>query len=113
MAVEHQVEQEEQAPPRDQNANQRPSEERPNGDSAKKKSSNPRRKSTIRFVVLALLVVAAIVAIPIYAYYSVRESTDDAQVDGHVIPISPRIAGVIVKVLVDDNVPVKAGQELV
>ena len=79
----------------------------------KKRPSNPRRKRTIRFVILALLVVALIVAIPVYAYYSVRESTDDAQVDGHVIPISPRINGTIVKVLVDDNMPVKAGQELV
>lgn len=107
------VEQQEQAPAQHQGADQRPSEERTNDSSAKKKTSNPRRKSTVRFVVLALLVVAAIIAIPIYAYYSVRESTDDAQVDGHVVPISPRIAGVIQKVLVDDNVAVKAGQELV
>jgi membrane fusion protein (multidrug efflux system) len=107
------VEQQEQAPARDRDADQKPAEERPNDDSAKKKPTNPRRKSTIRFIILAVLVVAAIVAIPIYAYYSVRESTDDAQVDGHVIPISPRVAGVITKVLVDDNVHVKAGQELV
>jgi membrane fusion protein (multidrug efflux system) len=64
-------------------------------------------------VVLAIVVLALIVAIPIYAYYSVRESTDDAQVDGHVIPISPRIAGTIVSVLVNDNQPVRAGDELV
>lgn len=81
------------------------------GDSEKK--TNPRRKKKIRFIALALLVVAAIVAIPVYAYYSVRESTDDAQVDGHVIPVSPRIAGTIIEVLVNDNEPVKAGQELV
>ncbi len=82
-------------------------------DAPRKKPANPRRKRTIRFVILALLVVAAIVAIPVYAYYSVRESTDDAQVDGHVIPVSPRIAGTIISVLVNDNQPVKAGQELV
>lgn len=75
--------------------------------------SNPRRKRTIRFVLLALVVVAAIVAIPVYAYYSVRESTDDAQVDGHIVPISPRINGTITNVFVDDNQWVKAGQELV
>jgi|GraSoiStandDraft_50_1057286.scaffolds.fasta_scaffold22452_2 membrane fusion protein, multidrug efflux system len=77
------------------------------------KRANPRRKRTIRFVVLALIVVAVIVTIPIYAYYSVRESTDNAQVDGHLIPISPRISGTITSVLVNDNQPVKAGQELV
>ncbi len=74
---------------------------------------NPRRKRTIRFIILAFLVVAVIAAIPIYAYYSVRESTDDAQVDGHIVPISPRIGGTILEVLVNDNEPVKVGQELV
>lgn len=74
---------------------------------------DPRKKRTARLVILAVIVVALIAAIPIWAYYSVRESTDDAQVDGHVVPISPRITGTIVTVLVNDNQPVKAGQELV
>lgn len=79
----------------------------------KKKPQDPRRKRTVRLIVLAVLVVALIAAIPIWAYYSVRESTDDAQVDGHVVPISPRISGTILSVLVNDNQPVRAGQELV
>lgn len=79
----------------------------------KKKQEDPRRKRTIRLVVLAVLVVAVIAAIPIWAYYSVRESTDDAQVDGHVVPISARINGTIMTVLVNDNQVVQAGQELV
>ncbi|MGI8959796.1 MAG: HlyD family secretion protein [Bryobacteraceae bacterium] len=87
-------------------------ENRDDGGSGKRRS-NPRRKRTIRFIVLALLVVALIASIPIYAYYSVRESTDDAQVDGHIVPISPRIGGTILAVLVADNQPVKAGQEMV
>lgn len=78
-----------------------------------RKKNNPKRKRTIRFVVLALIVVGVIAAIPIYAYYSVRESTDDAQVDGHLVPISPRISGRVISVLVNDNQPVRAGQELV
>jgi membrane fusion protein (multidrug efflux system) len=82
-------------------------------DAEARKKNNPKRKRTIRFVVLALIVVAAIAAIPIYAYYSVRESTDDAQVDGHLVPISARITGRIISVLVNDNQPVRAGQELV
>ncbi len=79
----------------------------------KKKQQDPRRKRTVRLIVLAVLVVALIAAIPIWAYYSVRESTDDAQVDGHVVPISPRISGTVLSVLVNDNQPVRAGQELV
>ncbi|HSU59241.1 MAG TPA: HlyD family secretion protein [Bryobacteraceae bacterium] len=84
-----------------------------NESSRRKKPADPRRKRAIRFIILALVVVGIIIAIPIYAYYSVRESTDDAQVDGHVVPISPRIAGTILAVLVNDNQQVKAGQELV
>jgi membrane fusion protein, multidrug efflux system len=71
------------------------------------------RKRKIRFIVLALLVVAAIASIPIYSYYAARESTDDAQVDGHLIPISPRVNGTVLEVLVRDNEHVKAGQLLV
>ena len=78
-----------------------------------KKRTDPRRKRTIRLIALALIVVAIVAAIPIYAYYSVRESTDDAQVDGHVIPISPRVSGNILSVLVNDNQSVKAGESLV
>src|SRR5262252_6160429 len=83
------------------------------GDPHRGRTANPRRKRAIRFVILALVVVGIIVAIPIYAYYSVRESTDDAQVDGHVVPVSPRISGTIISVLVNDNQEVRVGQELV
>ena len=82
-------------------------------DSEQRKPANRRRKRTIRFVLLALLILALIIGIPIYAYYSVRESTDDAQVDGHLVPISARISGTILEVLVNDNEPVRAGQQLV
>lgn len=78
-----------------------------------RKRQDPRRKRTIRFVLLAVLVVAVIASIPIFSYYSVRESTDDAQIDGHIIPISPRITGNVLEVLVNDNQLVKAGESLV
>jgi membrane fusion protein (multidrug efflux system) len=71
------------------------------------------RTRTIRFVLLALLVVAVVVSIPVSAYYSGRESTDDAQIDGDIIPVSARIVGTITEVLVRDNEAVKAGQPLV
>jgi membrane fusion protein (multidrug efflux system) len=84
-----------------------------NGGTRNDRPANGQRRRTIRFILLALLVIAGIVAIPVYAYYSVRESTDDAQVDGHVVPISARINGTILSVLVNDNQQVKAGDELV
>lgn len=40
-------------------------------------------------------------------------STDDAQVDGHIDPLSAKISGNVAAVLVDDNQEVKQGQTLV
>jgi len=57
-----------------------------------------------------LVVLAALVAL--YLYYRKRESTDDAQVDGHITQISSKVYGRVAEVLVDDNQQVKAGQVL-
>ncbi len=99
----------------EQSQEQRGDKENRNGgdEQQRRKRSDPRRKRTVRLIIIAVLVVAIIVAIPVYSYYSVRESTDDAQVDGHVIPISPRISGNVLSVLINDNQGVRAGQELV
>ncbi len=114
MAVDQQEQQQEkQDPGQHKDQPQGPEKDQQGGDDDAKKKANPRRKRTIRFIILALVVVAAVVAIPVYAYYSVRESTDDAQVAGHLITISPRISGTMIDVLVNDNQPVGAGQELV
>ena len=91
----------------------KPAPEGSDKDRKQAKPVDPRRKRNIRFVLLALLVVAAIVAIPIYAYYAARESTDDAEIDGHIVPVSPRVSGTIVEVLVNDNQTVKIGDPLV
>jgi membrane fusion protein (multidrug efflux system) len=58
-----------------------------------------------------IAVLAAIVGL--VAYYHNRETTDDAQVDGHITPMASKIYGRVAQVLVDDNQPVKAGQVLV
>ena len=65
-----------------------------------------------RGLVLAGMVLAA-VALALFLYFHNRESTDDAQVDGHITPIASKIYGRVSKVLVDDNQPVKAGQVIV
>lgn len=41
-----------------------------------------------------------------------KESTDDAQVEGHVASVAPRVAGQVARVLVQDNQAVKAGDVL-
>lgn len=70
------------------------------------------RSKRLRLILIAVAILALIAAIPIYGYFSSRESTDDAQIDGHVVPISSRINGTVISVLVDDNQIVTAGQEL-
>jgi membrane fusion protein (multidrug efflux system) len=55
----------------------------------------------------------AVVAAGLFIYYLNRESTDDAQVDGHISAVSAKVYGRVAEVLVNDNQPVKAGQPLV
>ncbi|HEY2548507.1 MAG TPA: HlyD family secretion protein [Candidatus Acidoferrum sp.] len=62
-------------------------------------------------IVGGLILVAAIVGL--FLYYHDRESTDDAQVDGHITPIASKIYGRVASVLIDDNEAVKKGQVLV
>jgi membrane fusion protein (multidrug efflux system) len=64
--------------------------------------------------VLVLAVLAAVVAVSLaWRHFSGRESTDDAQVDGHVAPVAARGAGTVVAVLVADNQQVEKGALLV
>jgi membrane fusion protein (multidrug efflux system) len=70
---------------------------------------HPRAKWIIAIVAILLLAGAAFV----WHYYSVRESTDDAQIDGHIYPISARVSGTAVRVLHDDNDFVQKGDLLV
>jgi membrane fusion protein (multidrug efflux system) len=58
-------------------------------------------------------VVLVAILVGLFLYYHNRESTDDAQVDGHITPIASKIYGRVAQVMVDDNQPVKAGQVLV
>src|SRR5689334_81655 len=61
-------------------------------------------------VVLAALVVVGVVVIHRLRVY---ESTDDAQVDGHIAAISPRVGGTVTAVLADENQRVQRGEVLV
>jgi membrane fusion protein (multidrug efflux system) len=69
-----------------------------------------RRAFTIFFVVVLVIGVAGLLY---WLHARAFESTDDAQVDGHLNPISARIDGTITHVYVEDNQMVKAGEPLV
>lgn len=57
--------------------------------------------------------VVLLLGVGMWFYSRNRISTDDAQVDGHLVPVSSRVYGSVQKVLVEDNQAVKAGDLLV
>jgi membrane fusion protein, multidrug efflux system len=76
-------------------------------------NGQPAPRSRARFAVLLLLVVAAGAGAWYYFSHLGQVSSDDAQVDGHITSIAPKISGNIAEVLVSDNQVVKAGDPLV
>ncbi len=71
--------------------------------------SNRRRNIVIIAVVLVLIVGGVF----LWRYLGSYESTDDAQVDVHLYPVSARISGYVAKVNVGDNQYVPKGAVLV
>jgi membrane fusion protein, multidrug efflux system len=66
-----------------------------------------------RIAVIIAAVVLLVVGVFVYRYVTSYESTDDAEVDGHINSISTRISGHVVKLNVLDNQYVEAGRVLV
>jgi membrane fusion protein (multidrug efflux system) len=67
-----------------------------------------------RILIAALVVVVlAVAGFFVWRYLNTYETTDDAQVDGHIDAISARISGNVVDVLAEDEQIVKAGDVLV
>jgi membrane fusion protein (multidrug efflux system) len=65
--------------------------------------------------IVAIVVLLAAVVVGIYYWLESRryEETDDAFIEGSVVPISPKVAGTVAEVLIHDNQDVAAGQLLV
>ena len=74
----------------------------------------PGRRSSpaFRIGVGVALVVLLIVGFFVWRYLASYESTDDAQVDGHINSVSARVAGHIIKLNIEDNQYVQAGTVL-
>jgi membrane fusion protein, multidrug efflux system len=73
------------------------------------RTSSPGFRIGVAIAVLVLLVVGFFV----YRYMTSYESTDDAQIDGHINSVSARISGHVIRLNVDDNQYVQAGTVLV
>lgn len=70
-----------------------------------------------RYQALSILggvfLLSAVIGLIWWQYASQFEETDDATLAGHIHPVSARIGGTVVKVMADDNQPIKQGDLLV
>jgi membrane fusion protein, multidrug efflux system len=73
--------------------------------------TRPKRRTYIMLFVVVVVIVVGVVFL--WRYLSSYESTDDAQVDVHLYPVSARVSGYVVAVNVNDNQFVQKGTLLV
>ena len=73
-------------------------------------SPTPNRRT--RWILAGGLVLAA-VAVAAWVHLAGRQSTDDAQIDGHIAPVAAKVSGLVAVVRVKDNQQVNAGDVLV
>lgn len=76
-------------------------------------SPSRRSRTRMRWLILILALVGVAASALLYRYFAAWESTDDAQIDGYIHPVSSRVSGYVTRVLVDDNQYVEAGTVLV
>jgi membrane fusion protein (multidrug efflux system) len=94
----------------DQDVEQR---EQPAADGGGAPASRRNRRKLILPIVAVLALAAIMWGGRKWLYGRTHASTDDAQVDGHIIPVLARVDGYISGVSVSDNDPVKSSQLLV
>jgi membrane fusion protein, multidrug efflux system len=89
--------------------------ETPDQPVADRNRTPPRRVSNRRrnVVILAVVVVLVVAGAFLWRYLGSYESTDDAQADVHLYPVSARVSGYVVRVNVDDNQWIEKGTVLV
>jgi membrane fusion protein (multidrug efflux system) len=80
--------------------------------SAAPAAAGGRRRTVFAIMGVVLLVLVGL-GVRRWIYGLSHVSTDDAQADGHIIPILPKVGGFVTEVRVDENRSVKAGDTLV
>jgi membrane fusion protein, multidrug efflux system len=117
------LEEEQKKPKEGQDGDQAPQKKEsqpttPPPDKPKKPAAKRARRYVKRHpgrVLLGALVLAVVIAggVLLWNHLSSYEDTDDAQVDGHLIMLSPRISGTVVGVYAENNQYVQSGQVIV
>jgi membrane fusion protein (multidrug efflux system) len=83
-------------------------------DKGKQRIAPRKRRRFLPFLIGAIILAALVVGgLFLWRYLNTYESTDDAQVDGHIIAVSSRIAGNVIEVRAEDEQIVHAGDVLV
>src|SRR5690242_14316677 len=72
----------------------------------------PSRRKFILPIVAIVALVAVVWGVRKWMYGRSHESTDNAQVDGHLVPVLAKVGGYVSAVRVAENVHVKEGDEL-
>jgi len=70
-------------------------------------------KSRRRGIIIVAVAAVVLIALAVWWHSTFTEDTDDAQVNGHLIQVSARIAGHVMKVDVEENQTVHAGDPIV
>jgi membrane fusion protein (multidrug efflux system) len=99
----------------DENASPSASERAATSASSPERKYSPvaRGKRRRNLIILITTVVAIAAGLLLWRYLSSYESTDDAQADVHLYPVSARISGYVIRVNVNDNQWVNKGDVLV
>ena len=84
-----------------------------NGRSAVSEPEKPSKKKFVVPIIAVLGLVLLVWAFQKWSYGRSHESTDNAQVDGHIVPVLAKVGGYVKTVGVNENDRVKAGQLLV
>jgi membrane fusion protein (multidrug efflux system) len=87
-------------------------DEKPEQQNASPDPQPEKPKSRRRFLIIGVIALLVVGAGLFWWHSTYYESTDDAQVNGHLIQISSRIVGQVIKVNVDENQAVDAGTVL-
>lgn len=89
---------------------------RPSRDPETNPERRPSRRGNRRFVpwliAAAVLGAGGFYGLRTIVFYRHHAETDDAQIEGHIDPVLPRVSGYVTEIAVDDNQPVEKGQLL-